>query len=199
MFAPLGLVLVIGACGGSDDPVTASSSSAAPSSTAAEDSTSVTGEVSTGSSGSSTTEEGAGATPTTAGTPGTTTAGAALEDGRHFGFLQSLDLGGRTIAFDLAEFYTGDEANAEALADGVISEGESVDDDYYIRNVNPLVRVVPLGSDVGVLIVDCSGSGCVTTGGVLEDLQALAETRPVPVWIQVDSGGVVAIEEQYQP
>ena len=50
------------------------------------------------------------------------------------------DGSGRHLKIDYVDFLTGAEADAAAIADGVISPGEHVDNDYYPRNVNPKLR-----------------------------------------------------------
>ena len=49
-----------------------------------------------------------------------------LPDGRHFGYIQTIDVmsPSATLTVDTAEFLTGDEANRAAAEDGAIEEGE---------------------------------------------------------------------------
>ncbi len=51
-----------------------------------------------------------------------TPTGAVLEDGRHFGYVNSVDLVGvpQTLVLDLAEFLRGEAANEAAREDGMI-------------------------------------------------------------------------------
>src|SRR6266550_3177863 len=59
----------------------------------------------------------ANATPTPEASP-------ILADGRSFGFIKSIDLAGRTMVFDLAQFFTGDAAVQAAREDGVIGPNQ---------------------------------------------------------------------------
>jgi hypothetical protein len=131
---------------------------------------------------------------------------AALEDGRHFGFIQSVDARGPAMVFDLAEFLTGDSANQAALEDGVIQPGENVPDDYYIRNRNPRLRDLALVPDVQVILVNWPACCDTTVNGVLADFAASFTTpndvyhgSHSPYWLTVEGGFVTRIEEQYLP
>ena len=72
------------------------------------------------------------------------TPSSELKDGRHFGYIESINLETLpgTVAFDLAYLLTGEEANQAAAEDGYPTP---VDNDYYIINDNPRPRtlVVP--------------------------------------------------------
>ena len=56
------------------------------------------------------------------------TPGAPLSDGRHFGYIRSLDASSSpaTVSFDRAAFLTGEAATEAARADGAIAEDEPV-------------------------------------------------------------------------
>jgi hypothetical protein len=62
-----------------------------------------------------------------------------LEDGRHFGFIRSVDLGTstKTISFDLAYRLDGEEANQAAAERGYPTP---VDYDYFVVNDNAKLR-----------------------------------------------------------
>jgi hypothetical protein len=143
--------------------------------------------------------------------PTATSAGEPdLEDGRHFGYILEIDIEGDppSIAFDLAEFLTGEEANEAAVEDGVISEGETVPNDYYIRNRNPMLRTLSLALDVSITVVNWENC-CESIPGELEPfVQAFSAKDPPlgiyrgtysPYWLTVQGGRIVAIEEQYLP
>ncbi|MDH3729819.1 MAG: hypothetical protein OES13_01650 [Acidimicrobiia bacterium] len=81
---------------------------------------------------------------------------ALLEDPRagfQFAFLTDIAPDGSSITLDYAEFLTGEEANDAAIADGDIPQGETVPNDYYIRNVNPRLRTFPVSSDAIVALI----------------------------------------------
>lgn len=130
--------------------------------------------------------------------PPAATPSAELEDGRHFGYLVDYELGSTaTVAdFDLAQFFTGDEADAAAAEDGVVAPEEDVENDVYIRNASTRVRRVIFRDDAVVTVVDCTG-GCTS---VAAD-RATLENRPTPtpVWLTVEGGVVVQADEQYLP
>ncbi len=56
------------------------------------------------------------------------------------------------IAADYAQWLTGEEANRAAVEDGEIAAGESLPNDYYIRNQNPQLRTLPVASDFAVML-----------------------------------------------
>ena len=152
---------------------------------------------STGATGSS--------NPGCSGTP----APATLADGIYFGFLQSIDVGSGVSGFDLACFYTGDEANEQAAARG---DEVPVPNDVYIVNDNPSTRDVPVDPSVELLLIDWNAC-CETSPGAQLDAfaSALGEQDFVeidgfryagglsPYWITIEGGRIVGIEEQFLP
>ncbi|HZA19271.1 MAG TPA: hypothetical protein VE889_00335 [Actinomycetota bacterium] len=148
------------------------------------------------------------------GTPGSPTPTRALADGRQFGYISAVDLQGSedldaagALTFDPADWWVGDEANQAAVEDGVIEPGESVPNDYYIRNREKDAVSVDLAEDVELLVVDwpnCCDS-------IVGDLQRFADSFTTkdptgayvgsrsPYWVTVDGGQVVEIEELYLP
>ena len=138
--------------------------------------------------------------------PTVTTSPAALEDGRHFGFITSIEANTGRMVFDLAEFLTGDEANRAAIEDGVLEPGQSIDNDYYIRNRNPKLRDLLVAPDVQIILVNWPNCCETTVNGLLEDFAAsfAAPTDDYhgatsPYWLTIDGGFVTKIEEQYLP
>jgi hypothetical protein len=135
--------------------------------------------------------------------------GDELEDGRNFGYVTSVDVADATIEFDLALFYTGDEANEVA---GERGDETPVPNDYYIVNDNPKLRTVPLSPDLEITLIDWNRCCDETFSPTLEDFAAaIASDDPVTIdgrltygrssqyWLTVQDGSVVAIEEQYLP
>jgi hypothetical protein len=158
-----------------------------------------TGATSTGATGPTTSPS-----PEPAETPVAT---PAIEDGRHFTFLSSIDTGDpTTITFDLAYFYTGEEAAEVAAERGDESPPPN---DYYIVNDNPKLRTVPVAADAELRILDWANccEGFIT--GSIEELAAAMEAGDdpyggtyrytSPFWLTVEDGQVVLIEEQYLP
>jgi hypothetical protein len=121
-----------------------------------------------------------------------------LEGGAHFGYIRSI--GEDVISFDLAEFYTGAEAQEAAENDGAEWNG-----DFYIRNNSAVLRELPFGQGVEVFLVDCSGEGgCVDVASDFIELNArLADFQAIgdgmPVWIDYVDHRVILIREQYLP
>lgn len=151
------------------------------------------------------------ATPTMTGSPATGSPSEPdLEDGRHFGYILEIDIETEpnSVLFDLAEFLTGEEANEAAVEDGVIAEGESVPNDYYIRNRNPMLRTLSLASEVSITVVNWE-SCCDSIPGELQAFagafsakdppQGIYRGTYSPYWLTVRGGRIVTIEEQYLP
>jgi len=143
--------------------------------------------------------------PGCSGTP----APATLADGTYFGFLESIDVGSGVSGFDLACFYTGDEANEQAAARG---DEVPVPNDVYIVNDNPSTRDVPVDPSVELLLIDWNAC-CETSPGAQLDAfaSALGDQDFVeidgfryagglsPYWITIEEGRIVGIEEQFLP
>jgi hypothetical protein len=133
---------------------------------------------------------------------------AELDDGRHFGFVRSVDAEAGTFVYDLAEFLTGEEANQAAVEDGAIEEGDSVPNDYYIRNQNPRLRTLTLAEDARIQILDWAHCCDEFLDAELESFaQGFEEDDPTgtyrgetsPYWVTVEDGVVTQIQEQYLP
>lgn len=134
--------------------------------------------------------------------------GGELEDGRHFGFVGSVDVDGRTIAFDRAEFLTGDEANEAAAEEGLETP---VPNDYFIENDEEELSTLGLSPDVELVLLDWSRCCDETFVGELEAFGAAFEDPPFvqgdliyqgptsPYWVTVEGGAITRIEEQYLP
>jgi len=157
-----------------------------------------------------------GTTGTTATTGPTGTTGMPtgslepeLEDGEHFGFVESVDVEGQTSVFDLAYFLTGEEAN-EAAADRGFEV--PVPNDYFIVNDNPKLRTLALSPDLQLALLDWNH--CCDTffeGDLTTFATAIDTGEQVTVgddvylgalsqyWLTVNDGVVIRIEEQYLP
>lgn len=138
---------------------------------------------------------------------------SALSDGRRFGYIQTIDTSSTpaTLTIDTAEFLSGEEANRAAAEDGVIEEGASVENDYYVRNPDETTVDLPIASEVSVTHVHCNGSCREDVPGTFEDLAAsFANPEPKDLtddyrgsesqyWVTVQDGEVTAIDELYLP
>jgi hypothetical protein len=135
-------------------------------------------------------------------------AGPALEDGRHFGYVRSVDPAAGTIEFDLAYFLSGQEANDAYHAAGGTGP---VPNDHFVVNDNPMLRTLTLAPDVRLRLLDWNH--CCETffdGDLSLFAQAIREQTDVADgdliyrgqsswWITIENGVVTQIEEQYSP
>jgi hypothetical protein len=169
-------VLLAGCGGGSDDEA------------AAEATTSST--VATTASTTTTTTE-----PTTELPDNADSGRSELEDGTHFGFWDSFEIGD-TVAFgefDLAYFLTGADA-ATAAAE----HGDVVENDYYIVNDNPRLRTIIAHGDTEVLVLaDDGGSPDHEATNVAD--YAVDRRPDTGVWVTIENGVATRIEEQFVP
>jgi hypothetical protein len=95
---------------------------------------------------------------------------------------------GDDISFDLACYYVGAAAEAEAA-----SRGDEVNNDYYVVNDSPQVRTLP--------VADAATASCVALGAGLEmvDCSAGDVVGDWAVWLRVQGGEVDRLVEQYAP
>ncbi len=132
-----------------------------------------------------------------------------LEDGRHFGFIRSVDPDAMTLVLDLAYFLTGEEANEAAAEHG---DEVPVPNDYYIVNDNPRLRTLELSPELRLRLIDWNRCCEPTLDGDLRTFATAIEAgEPVtagdavyhgalsPYWLWMEGGRVVLIEEQYLP
>jgi hypothetical protein len=152
--------------------------------------------------------------PSTRGAPAATTAAPAtnaaspttgepvvLADGRHPVYLKTVDTDRRTITFDLIQFFTGEAATKAAAEDNKESPPAN---DYYIRNVNPRLRTLPVAADapitVNVLAAQTTGSSTKDVSVTLEKLAGyFPNSGTPPFWITVAQGQVTRLAQQYLP
>ena len=133
-------------------------------------------------------------------------ASPAMEDGRHFGYIKSIDLESQTMVFDLAYFLTGEEANQAAADHG---DETPVPNDYYIVNDNPSLRTLAVAPDVKVGVIDW-GNCCELVHGEIQPFvdafaakhhawDAMYRGGESQYWLTVKGGVVILITEQYLP
>lgn len=131
-------------------------------------------------------------------------------DGRTFGYIRSVQ--GTSIQFDPAEFLVGEKANSAARADGTIGPGESVPNDYYIRNEDTITTMLSVSPSVRVTVVRCPTSCREGVPGTLAGLVSSFDDPEANTtyandyrgpnsqyWVTLKGGRVVAIDEQYLP
>jgi hypothetical protein len=153
-------------------------------------------------------QAGGGNAATTSSATASSTAGgpitsepAVLADGRHPVYLQTVDPNRRTITFDLIQFLTGDAATRAAAEDG---EESPPPNDYYIRNVNPRLRTLPVRADASLTV---NTLAVTANSGAIKDtrvtLGKLASWFPnkgrLMFWMTVEQGQVTKLAEQYLP
>lgn len=130
---------------------------------------------------------------------------SVLADGRHPAYLTAIDTGARTLTFDVIQYLTGEEATKAFQRDNPGVEG-GPPNGYYILNVNPRLRTLPVRRDVLVEVLWLGGNpGPDTiTFEQLPDYFAndLIEDKYLwydPFWLTVRGGRIDAIAEQYIP
>jgi hypothetical protein len=139
----------------------------------------------------------------------TTTAKRAAAE--RFGYIRSISTAGPTaiLAFDEAEFLTGDEAQRAAEEDGAIPPGEPVPNDYYVRNPDTSTETLRVAADAQITARRCSLCRKGQPGDVGDFLASFTrkgQTYADPYrgaesqyWLTIEDGTVVAIDEQYVP
>lgn len=138
----------------------------------------------------------------------TTTEPAANE---HFGYIRSVSTAGpaATLAFDEAEWLTGEEAQRAAEEDGKVPAGDPVPNDYYIRNPDKSTRTLVIVADAKITARRCALCRDGKDGN-LEDFLAAFMKKGLTLadpyrgaesqyWLTIEDDTVVAIDEQYVP
>jgi hypothetical protein len=161
--------------------------------------------------GAQTSSQSPHAAASPSGTPSATRSLAVstdLEDGRYFGFIKNLDPDGSSpsLEFDVAQRFVGPAADEAAIEDGVIQPGEHIDNDAYVRNVNPRLRTLLITP--GVAVEALRGGCCENHPETFSEFVARFQSGPdsrgfgsveSSWWITLQSGTVVRIQEQYVP
>jgi hypothetical protein len=133
--------------------------------------------------------------------------GYELPDGRHAVLLHAADLPGRTLTVDVIQFLTGQAARDAYQADHP-DDPDGPPNDYYLLNVNPRLRTLPVAADVEVeLVLLHLGEGADLKPSswerLLDDLAGAPSDQDLisysPFWLTLDDGVVTRIEEQYLP
>ena len=164
---------------------------------------SMLGQVACGSDDDS---SGGGAAQTTtapatsaASTTGQRSEPAQLADGKHPVIVKQVNAGGRTVTFDLIQWFEGDAAAKAAAEDGQESPPPN---DYYTRNVNPRLRTLPVTSGARITITRLTAGqgGGNAAEPVPADLATVAASGAGHIfWATVRGGQIEALEEQYVP
>lgn len=129
-----------------------------------------------------------------------------------YGYVRSLvRSGGRyRLRFDPAFWLSGETANRAAVEDGAIPPGDSIPNDYYVRNESrkQLTYAVPPGARVTV-VTNSGTSGLRSTRVAVSELAAIVMGRnpnkrklyapQLGYWAQIAGDRVLALDQQYQP
>lgn len=137
------------------------------------------------------------AKPTPSKTPSPTPT-QVVAAGRVFAFIKKVDVATRALTYDQAQFLTGDAAVKAAAEDK-----QTLDTDYYIRNVNKKLRTAPIAPD-GTLLGSIALTSKVDLNPVtIELLSTFVGTEAgsqVGFWVTIDGKGrITRVEEQYVP
>jgi hypothetical protein len=187
-FQCIGVVLSASGCGGAEDTsapeepagITATAPGPTESTT-----TSTTTSVLPSSTEAPTTSEPRLQTTTTtpsptAKSPSTTTPTAIqlLPDGEYFVFVSQVDVSSRSLQVDLAELFTGPQAQEESAKDG-----EVIDADFYIRNSNSATRTLTVSTTPSIKVL-AGGADLVSSdlAGLKHDVDAQSEL-PARLWL----------------
>ena len=147
--------------------------------------------------------------PTPTQTQPAPTPGPSLAE--HFGYIRSVSTAGpaATLAFDAAEFLTGDAAQKAAEEDGVVAPGESVPNDYYIRNSDQTTQTLRIANDAKITAKRCplcrhgrDGQLGPFLASFMQGRQTFADPyrgKYSLYWLTIRDGEVAAIDEQYVP
>jgi hypothetical protein len=129
-----------------------------------------------------------------------------------FGFIRDVDTRANppTLVFDQAEWLTGEAAQQAARADGAITDGEPVPNDYYMRNTTRDERVLKIAPDAEVTATRCPVCRDGQPGNLQDFLDSFrrggSRTYSEPYrgsasqyWLTIENGRVTGIDEQYRP
>ena len=203
-----GTTTTVSSPGGGPDSTSTASTSSESTETTAGAVTSTTGIVISLPSTSSTEAE------TTTTTEALSSAETRLANGhiKAMGFIDKVweKNGKRYIRIDYASMLTGDEAIEAAIADGVIEPGETLDNDYYISNVNPQKREFEVSDSVAIttstrwvdgddMSAPCTWADFKSFWGPGPFPEMEGHLHAMPWWIERDGAVVVKIDEQFLP
>ena len=129
----------------------------------------------------------------------------------HFGYIRSVSTAGpaATLAFDEAQFLTGDAAQKAAEEDGVVAPAETVPNDYYIRNPEETSQTLRIADDAKITAKRCQlcrhgrdGQLGPFLASFMKGRQTFADPyrgKYSLYWLTIRDGQVAAIDEQYVP
>lgn len=199
-------VLLVG-CSQAGTPSAASTSGTVPAASSA--SSPVAPSSTTGVRTPSSTTAGTTGTPATTVIPPTTpptfapsgapdTTGTDLA-GEVYGRIVDVDHAASTITLDKYDWFTGPAAEQACAEDGVTEHDNGWCTQYYFRNRNPMLRVLPVSSDAGISTLT-DGSPAEAPGDLGTVQQRLSSGDSTGVFrIVVTDGQVTSMNELYFP
>lgn len=125
-----------------------------------------------------------------------------------FGLITGVGDDRRGLFFDPAEWFVGEDANAAAAEDGEIEPGESVPNDYYIRDDERAEVLKRLDGNAVVVLSTADRHNiptpkCVTPRGFQRAFRNPSPweegIRVSPYWLVERGGVVIRLVEQYLP
>jgi hypothetical protein len=128
-----------------------------------------------------------------------------------YGYVRSLVRSGvrYRMRFDPALWLSGATANRAAVEDGAIAPGDTVPNDYYIRNESRKQLTYTVLPNAHVTVVTYSGgSGLRSTRIAVSELAAIVQGRNpkkralyryLGYWARIAGDRVTALDQQYQP
>lgn len=120
-----------------------------------------------------------------------------LPDGQWYGEAISADAAG--VQFDLMCFFLGEEADKAALEDGEAMV--PVPNGYYVRNDDPALRTFDVAGATQVLHYPTGDPGAAQVLDYPDWARLVAQGQILlpGIWLTIDDGAVVAVEEQWTP
>jgi hypothetical protein len=157
--------------------------------------------------------EESAAEPATGGVPPTNdrVSSGPDERGRQVGYIKRVYKKGSRhyLTIDYVQFLTGQAAIKAAIEDGFIKSGETLDNDYYIRNQNTKLRtfIIKVGIPVSAETYFSGGTPVGKATLTLAEFQSAmspsdannGSMRAAPWWITIQNLTVTKIQEQYVP
>jgi len=130
-----------------------------------------------------------------------------------FGYVKSLTAQGSRyrLRFDPALWLSGETANQAAIEDGAIPPGDTVPNDYYIRNESPRLLTFRVPRTAKVTVLTHQGRGPRATKIAVAELAQIVKGRnpkhrslydtlnSLGYWLRTTVDTVVSLQQQYQP
>ena len=131
-----------------------------------------------------------------------------------FGYIVGIEKttdGRDALEVDYAQWLFGEEATLAAREDGVIGPDDFIENDYYIRNENPRLRIIPIDDYAFVLLFSATAGPIEAVSVPLHDFLRIigtgddtawfgAASQGTPFWFIVDGDDLIyQVSQQYIP